>query len=226
LLAQVLSGASDFLVAAISFQTNQGGSTVAADMNTQTVEGVLAYCDWLFRKGYASETQVRPWKIALQKVFETVFGEDKYLTQDTTSLDLDDLMPRFQKLAGDRYRVDSVEAYGRRVRNALEAHAHYLQNGKPPTFRQPSKRKSGAETPAKVPAKKSGPSPSSPPAGPPGGPEFFELEYPLTTGRMVRLHVPKKMAKTDVDRLSAVLRTLQAEEQAQIPERTGNSEAA
>ena len=40
------------------------------------------------------------------------------------------------------------------------------------------------------------------------------------------MRLPKRMTKGDVDRLSAILRTLQAEEQPQIPERTGESIAA
>ena len=42
---------------------------------------------------------------------------------------------------------------------------------------------------------------------------------------MVHLRLPKRMTKSDVDRLSTVLRTLQVEDQRQIAERAGSDEA-
>ncbi len=33
-------------------------------MQNRTVEGLLAYCDWLMEKGYAPVTHVEPWKTA------------------------------------------------------------------------------------------------------------------------------------------------------------------
>ena len=41
---------------------------------------------------------------------------------------------------------------------------------------------------------------------------------------MAQLRLPTRLDKTDVDRLSAFLRTLQAEEQPQIPRRKGEDE--
>src|SRR3954447_8430947 len=104
-------------------------------MNDKTIEGVLAYCQWLLDKGYAGPSQIRPWKIALQKVFETTEG-DGYLSTSIEGLDLDDVIRRFRTLAAQTYKAESIDAYANRVRRALEAHEFYLENHRPPTFRQ------------------------------------------------------------------------------------------
>jgi hypothetical protein len=55
---------------------------------------------------------------------------------------------------------------------------------------------------------------------------MWDFDYPLSDGRMARLSVPARMSKIDVDRISTVLRTLQADEKRQIPERTGGDALA
>jgi hypothetical protein len=195
-----------------------------ADLTHNTIEGLLAYCDWLVEKGYATSAQVEPWKTAVKKVFHTVEGED-YGSLSLDGLDLDDYFGRFRKLAAGQYKHESMTAYEARVRRAIEAHAHFLEHGRPPTFRQVTKRTNGdgeavngTKPKTAKPAKAAAPTPV--------GSEFFDLEYPLETGSMALLRLPKRMSKADVDRLSTVLRTLQVEDQKQIPERTGEDALA
>jgi hypothetical protein len=195
-----------------------------ADLTHNTIEGLLAYCDWLVEKGYATSAQVEPWKTAVKKVFHTVEGED-YGSLSLDGLDLDDYFGRFRKLAAGQYKHESMTAYEARVRRAIEAHAHFLEHGRPPTFRQVTKRTNGdGEAVNGTKPKTAKPAKAAAPT--PGGSEFFDLEYPLETGSMALLRLPKRMSKADVDRLSTVLRTLQVEDQKQIPERTGEDALA
>ena len=190
-------------------------------MQNRNVEGLLAYCDWLVDKGYATVAQVDPWRTAIKKVFETVEG-DGYPSVDLTSIDLADYLARFQTLAGSQYKTESIVTYGRRLRNAIDAHEHYLSTGRPPTFKRggSSPKQDGDAKPkaAKVliaetqaPAQTAGLS----------GVGLVEFPFPLRSGQMAQLRLPTRLDKTDVERLSAFLRTLQSEEQAQIPRRTG-----
>jgi hypothetical protein len=192
-------------------------------MQNRTVEGLLAYCDWLIDKGYASIAQVDPWRTATRKVFETVEGED-YVSFDLSGIDLADYLSRFQTLAGSQYKAESIVTYGRRVRNAMDAHEHYLNTGKAPTFRR------GDSSPAKASETKPRPATAAPAALPPGeapssGPSVVEFPFPLRGGQIAQLRLPTRLDKSDVDRLSAFLRTLQAEEQPQLPRRAGDTEA-
>ena len=114
------------------------------------MSGLLAFCDWLTDKNYATTAQVNPWKIAARKVFETVEGE-QYEVLDLSSIDLDEYMDRFQRAAGAQYKAESITAYKRRIVNALDAHRHYLSTGRPPTFRAgPRRTKAEGEAKASV----------------------------------------------------------------------------
>lgn len=191
-------------------------------MQDRTVEGLLAYCDWLVDKGYATVAQVDPWRTAARKVFETVEGEN-YIALDISGVDLADYLGRFQTLAGSQYKSESIVTYGRRLRNAIDAHEHYLSTGHPPTFRRggssPKTDSSTKPKAAKVARTAKAPTQTSGIAG--AG--FIDFPFPLRGGQMATLRLPTRLDKGDVDRLCAFLRTLQGEEQAQIPRRTGDS---
>lgn len=201
---------------------------VGSDIQTRTVEGLMAYCDWLKDKGYQGASATDSWKSAVKMVFETV-EPDSFGSISLDGLDVDDYVRRFQTLAGSKYRAETIAVYGRRIKNAIEAQAYYIEHGKPPSFKRGGSRvKADGESPAAE-TRKPRAKPQTPALtgrGSQVSDDMWDFDYPLTTGRMVHMRLPKRMTKADVDRLSAVLRTLQAEEQAQIPERTGEAIAA
>lgn len=199
-----------------------------ASLNDKTPAGALMYCDYLMSKGYASPAQVNPWKTGIQKVFETVEG-DGWESLDLSSIDLDEYVTRFRTLAGAQYKAESITAYARRVRNALDAQDHFISTGRPPTFRQrgtTSKDSSKGETGSvvKMEPKTNGKTNGTPVAAPPAG--MNDLQYPLGDGRMVTLRVPPRMKSDDINRLCAFIRTLQDDspEQRQLPQRAGEEE--
>jgi hypothetical protein len=197
-----------------------------ADMNDRTPAGLLAYCDYLMDKGYATAAQINPWKTAIQKVFETVEGQG-WESIDLSSVNLDEYGLRFQTLAGAQYKAESITAYRRRLLNAIEAHEHYRSTGRPPTFRQGGKRPKADEKSASgnVVAMEPKAKENAAAATPSGG--LMTFPFPLDDGRIASLSVPPRMKSGDVDRLCAFLRTLQDDrEQRQLPRQTGEQEAA
>jgi hypothetical protein len=204
---------------------------MSANMTSNTPSGILAYCEYLISKGYASAAQINPWRTAIQKVFQTVEG-DAWEELDLSQVDLDQYAARFQTLAGPQYKAESIASYKRRVGNALDAHAHYLEHGRPPAFKQ---RGSRAEKSAKAaPSKKSdlavvegqgeGPSASTttPAAAPvlPQTPGMVDYPFPLDNGQFATLKLPAKLTGGEVNRLTMFLRSLQVEspqEPAQLP---------
>jgi hypothetical protein len=190
------------------------------EMNSRTVGGLMAYCDWLKAKGYQGASATEAWKSAAKTVFETV-EPDSWETISLDGLDVDDYVKRFQTLAGSKYRAETITVYGRRIKNGIEAHAYYLENGKPPSFKRGATRKAEGEpiAPATASRVKKATAVSQAP-----GAEMWDLDYPLSSG-MVHMRLPKRMTKSDVDRLSTVLRTLQVEDQRQIAAHSGGDEA-
>lgn len=175
------------------------------DINTKSVAGTLLFCDWLIDKGYGTPSQVNPWKIALKQVFETVEGED-YESFTWDNVDLDEYLERFQRIAGAKYKTESIVAYGRRVRNAFDAHQHYLETGRPPASKPVVRRKKADKPvePASVtPIDTKRQTVMEP------SPEMVTFPYPLDDGRMVSLTIPPRLKSSDVDRLCAFIRTLQ-----------------
>lgn len=200
-----------------------------SDLNDRTPGGVIAYSEYLADKGYATSAQVDPWRTAIQKVFSLVEGE-AWESLDLTTIDLDEYVARFQTLAGAQYKAESVTAYKRRIRNAIDAHEHYLSTGRPPTFRQRATKKaepkaSEGATVSKLEVKDSATAPQVPVTGQPAT-GMTEFPYPLGDGRMISLRLPSRLKSDDVNRICAFIRTLQddAPEQRQIPRRVAEED--
>ena len=202
---------------------------MAADLNSRTPAGTIAYCDYLADKGYATGAQVNPWKIAVRKVFEAVEGE-AWESLDLTSIDLDEYLSRFQTLAGAQYKAESITAYKRRIHNAIQAHEHYLSTGKPPSFRQKRSKPTEEKDSSKASVTKLEPKSNTHQPANTATATAGLVSYPfvLSDGRMVTMHLPPRLTSDDVNRLSGFLRMLQDDkaEQRQIPEQTGDAEAA
>jgi hypothetical protein len=193
---------------------------MAGQINSKTAAGLFEFCDFVVEKGYGTTAATDPWKTAVRKILGTVYGED-FESTDLTSLDYGDLLSRFETLSRGQYKHDSVVAYGRRLRNAVDAYLAYVDTGKPPQLRRSSAAaKPAAKVEAKNPASSSGTRQQEQMG------ELIKFPFPLRTGEMAQLHLPRRLQKDDADRLSAFLRTLQTEPQKELPERTGEEAEA
>jgi hypothetical protein len=181
-------------------------------------------------KGYATAAQVNPWKTAIQKVFETVEGED-WISLDMATIDLDEYVARFRTLAGAQYKAESIATYARRIRNAIDAHNHYLETGRPPSFRQRAAKPKASEEKSETSGgnvvsmdRKQEPQRAVPTQQPVTN-GMMDFPYPLGDGRLVTLRLPARLKSDDVTRLCAFIRTLQDDspEARQIPRRTGEA---
>jgi hypothetical protein len=198
---------------------------MASDMNSRTIGGLVAYCDWLLEKGYAGASQVGPWKIAIRKVFEAVDGT-QFEGIAIDGLDLDDVFRRFRTLTAQTYKSESQDAYTSRVRRAIEAYEYWLTNDRPPVFRQVGKKTDDTDAP-KASKQASKPTSDQPPIKVGAvDEEFIDYPFPLRNGQTARLSLPRRLERADVERMVQLLNALQYEPQAQIPERTGDAIAA
>jgi hypothetical protein len=190
---------------------------VGAEINSRTVAGLMAFCDWMKDKGYAGPAAADAWRSAAKVVFETVEGES-YEAMSLEGIDLDDYVRRFQTLGGAKYRAETVGRYKNRIRTGVDAQAYYIEHGKPPSTKRGTPKPKAEADPVKQTVDANGTQPTTTPlAQVPARPDFFEFIYPLSPGRMVRMELPMQMTQREIDRLCAVLQTL--EEQPQLPER-------
>jgi hypothetical protein len=195
---------------------------VGAEINSRTGAGLLAFCDWMKDKGYAGPAAADAWKSAAKVVFETVEGES-YEAMSLDGIDLDDYVRRFQTLGGAKYRAETVVRYRNRIRTLMDAQAYYIEHGKAPSTKRGTPKPKSEADPVTTTLDAAGAKRSTPPSGTtplspiPPRPDFFEFTYPLAPGRMVRMELPMQMTQREIDRLCAVLQTL--EEQPPVPER-------
>lgn len=195
-----------------------------ANMNSQTVEGLLAFLDYLKEKHFLSANSVEGLKTAVKKVFEGVDGENAGAVE-LAELDLDAYLRRFQVAEGRNYKPDTIAVYGRRIKQAIEAQRHYIETGDVPSFKTAGSKSQNSGMVPKA-KRSTGTKAAEKQANPPVG-DLIEFPFPLRTGQMARFYLPAQgLHPKDVDRASAYLRSLQFEEQKQIPERTGEEDIA
>jgi hypothetical protein len=152
-----------------------------ADMNSQTVEGLLSFLDYLKEKHFLGSNTVEGLKTAVKKVFEGVEGENAARVQ-LTDLDLDGYLRRFQVAEGRNYKPDTIAVYGRRIRQAIDAQRHYIETGDVPTFKASGSRSQNGGTATKTKrstATKTTAKQANPPAA-----DLIEFPFPLRTGQM------------------------------------------
>lgn len=199
---------------------------MASDMNSGTIGGLNAYCDWLLEKSYAGPSQIGPWKVAIRKVFEAVNGPS-YEDTVLEGLDFEDVYRRFRVSEAQTYKSETMDAYISRIQRALEAYEYWQQHGKPPVFRQVSRKADDGDQPKKAkkaPAKVAAEPEQS--AEVKQGPDTIVYPFPLRSGQVAKLALPQRLEKADVDRMVQFLHALSFEPQQQIPEKTGEQLAA
>lgn len=184
---------------------------------TGTADGLLAFCDYLIDKGYGTSGGVTPWKSAAKQIFEAVEG-DGWGSLDLRGLDLNDYIRRFENMERGHYKAESIQSYGSRLRRAMEAYLAFLEDGRTPTLRQGPRRQN--EQPNGKAAKDALPSVRSEGRGTASASpiaDLVEYPFPLRSGQLAYVRLPKRVEKDDAERLAAFVRTLVFEPQRQLP---------
>jgi hypothetical protein len=181
-----------------------------------TPEGLEAFVDWMISKGLMRAAAAEPLRSATKQILATVEPENRSL--DLRTVDTDDVMGRFETLAGQKYAPDSLRAYRNRFNRAIELYRQYLDQGagnfKPPAGRAPRRRKSepGGGSPGTT-GDTLTPSQTSPNATPPA---LIDYPFPMRTGVMAHLYLPPTLEKEDAERLASYVRALVFDPQKQI----------
>jgi hypothetical protein len=138
---------------------------------------------------------------------------------DVRSLDFEDAMERFATRRRGDLKAESVDAYRTRLGRALDAYLGYLADGRPPQLRQGTSRrpkagtKEAARTQVRSEAQAAGHADSI------TSPAHILVDYPfpLQSGQMAYLRLPRKLEKSDAERIAAYVRTLVFEPLGELP---------
>jgi hypothetical protein len=122
---------------------------MAGDRSRQKL---MEFLDYLGNKGLVAGATVATRKAAASKVLSILSEEE---AADVTSLDLDEVMSRFQNLEGKNYTPGSLNTYLSRLRSSVDDFSTYLENplgfkpsiqGREKRPRQEGKKESVAST--------------------------------------------------------------------------------
>jgi len=183
-------------------------------ISSGTVDGLVAFCDYLIEKGYAASGAVSPWKSAAKQVFESVEGPG-YGAFDVRGLNLDDYIARWETMQRGNYKAESIASYASRLRRAHEAYLAYLDNGTTPQLARRSARR--RETVERPPAAREARANGQSGSGTPPVADLVDYPFPLQTGQLAYVRLPRQLHKADAERLATFVRTLVFEPQGQLP---------
>jgi hypothetical protein len=186
-------------------------------IETGSVEGLNDFCSWVINKGLMTSSAVEPLRSATKQIIATVEPEADPAAVNVAdpSFDPDQYMDRFERIAGSKYAPDSLNAYRRRFKRAIELYRQYIENGaanfKPPAgrpARQRAQTSNGSN--ARTASGTGGKGPTTPP------PAMIQYPFPLTSGEVAQLTLPPRLHKDDADRLMRFVQALVFEPQRQI----------
>jgi hypothetical protein len=97
----------------------------AMDGQARSREALADFHDYLADKGLMQKNTAQSRKAAVTRVLGIL---DEIEAADVTSLDIDDVMSRFQRLYGRDYTPATLTSYKSRLRSALDDFLSYLSN--------------------------------------------------------------------------------------------------
>jgi hypothetical protein len=198
--------------------TDTNGSSIV--MGSGDVAGLMVFLDWLVQKHLATSATVAPLRSAAKQVFATV-GDANDI--DVRTFNAEDYFARFQVAAQSNGRItpDSVRAYRNRFLRALKLYTDYLETGDTPKLTSRS-----AATVRTRREKQSPPSANAKAESMLGSVATEQTEttssnmisfpFPLESGDVANLRLPKRLEKRDATRLNAFINALVFEQPKQL----------
>jgi hypothetical protein len=163
-------------------------------------KALIEHWSWAAEKGVMNKNTAAGLRAACVQVLGVLDDPDQ---ADVASMDVEDLLTRFQNLRKQRFKPQVLEAYKRRFRNAVKSYKDYLEN--PGAWKPANQdRSSGAErrprasNAAAAQAVTSGVSHAR--SGSVGSEEY---PFPLRPGVMARLVLPVDLTRDEARRIKA-----------------------
>lgn len=176
-------------------------------MSSSRTSGEAFVDHWVYArdKGLMNMSTARAMEASCRRVLETL---DNWQNVDVTTLDVDDLVRRFNNLNATNFKPRSLKDYERRFRRAVSSYKDFLDNpsGWKYATRAPRRRASPPRDEQDNPAHKSTdvdtpPTPSHESAS-------HTYPYPFREGYLAKLEIPLDAKAAEMERLIAWARTL------------------
>jgi hypothetical protein len=185
---------------------------------------LVAFFDYAASKGLMNKDWAATLKSATKVVLSTVEPE-KWESMDIESLDLDNFVQRFERLRMGDLKPDSMNVYGKRIRNAITAYREFLRS--PSTWQYTGSRsdqpgRATRRAPKTTAVSRTEPTEVNGGATPPG---LISYPYPLRPNVVLSIALPPDLTQKEAVRLSAFLHTLAVDEQLALPVSRERTEA-
>jgi len=168
-----------------------------------SARALIDHWSWAAQKGLMNRNTAGGLRSACSRVLEAL-GED-WEQMNVAELDVEETLVRFQNLKKKDFRPQVLEEYKQRFRKAIRSYLDYLANPgswKPTAQEKPTaSQRNGRDRKSSAPLAQ--PLPSQP--SPRHGSDEIEYPFPLRSGVMARLILPKDLSRDDVSRLSAFM---------------------
>jgi hypothetical protein len=185
-----------------------------------TGAAMLAFLDWTGARGHLSKANVKAIKVGVKEVLEQAEGEG-WESTDVRTLDVDDVVRRFETKSASKYSPKSLVAYGQRFRNAMNLYRGYL--GDPGGWRPPRQLRSAPTSPRRQtngdrpPVKVTLPATASSPATeePHERPDMMTFPHPIRRGNQTlyaRLILPHDLTMKEAETIGRHIKTLAIED--------------
>lgn len=188
-----------------------------SEATSGTIEGMLAFLDWARERGEMNAGTAQALKTTVGKVVEVV---DEGAGATVATLDVENLLSRWETKNKTKYKFDTLNTYKGRFRQAVALYGAWLAND--PDWKSASKsansdvpsvpRQRGAVTKTK---KVAGTTtslnqgqPVLEPSNQTHGTRLVSYDLPLRPDLLVRLNLPVDLSLEDASRLSAFVSSL------------------
>jgi hypothetical protein len=187
-------------------ESNEGSP---AALYSGTAKGLLEFLDYARVKGMLARKTSESYKSASSLVL-AIDGAG-WENIEVRGLDLDQQLDRYIRLRGAKASPQTLGTYGQRVRSAIELYRDFLDN--PTGFRGPSARpRPGSTAVRRSPATETGqqaaPHASTRVISSAEPSDLVTYPFPLRTGGMAYLQLPRELTHSDVRRLCSFLESL------------------
>jgi hypothetical protein len=204
---------------------------VAADPNSGTGGGMLAFLDYVIRKNEMVEATAAALRTGCKKVLEV---EDNWQNLDLRNLDTDQMLVRFRNKYRAELRERSLYNYEQRFRQTVEMYFKWLDND--PSWRpavRASRSANGAKKAAAMPVAASPseggsalpvevPAPTVAASAP--GVSMVAYPLPIRPGVQGRLVLPEDLTKREAQRIGAFVSALAFDERLAITSGTSTED--
>ncbi len=182
------------------------------ELHSGTAAGLLRFLGYSAEKGLINATTAGARRSACTKVLE--IDGPNWRQQSIVEIDAEDQLDRFSRKSGGKYSPGSLATYGQRFRDAVSDYTQFLANPTGYRGRKPRTRARAASGQGAAPSGGStrSPRPTTPAQPAPRDAGLITYPFPLASGALGYVQLPRELTPADIERLCHFVRSLAIED--------------